>query len=63
MKKLLDSDWLRAVQFLCNSVQNFVIPCNHNYKNVKSDRQGKIARVNGALYALIKNSMRRLKQY
>ena len=48
MKKLLDSDWLRAVQFLCNSVQNFVIPCNHNYKNVKSDCQGKIARVNGA---------------
>ena len=26
MKKLLDSDWLRAVQFKCNTVQKSVIP-------------------------------------
>ena len=26
MKKLLDSDWSRAVQLLCNSVQKSVIP-------------------------------------
>ena len=43
MKILLDSDWLRAVQLLCNcpwnchskmcdSVQKFVISCNYNLK-------------------------------
>ena len=39
MKKLIDSDWSRAVQLLCNSVQKkcnsvqkFVISCNYNFK-------------------------------
>ena len=36
MKKILDSDWSRAVQLhckkMCNSVQNFVISCNYNLK-------------------------------
>ena len=27
MKKLLDSDWLRAVQFKCNASANHVISC------------------------------------
>ena len=32
MKKFLDSDWLRAVQLLCNFVQKSLIPCNYNCK-------------------------------
>ena len=32
IKKLLDSDWSRAVQLLCNSVQKYVISCNYNLK-------------------------------
>ena len=36
MKKLLDSDWLRAVQLLRNSVQICVILCNYNYKKAFS---------------------------
>ena len=29
MKKLLDSEWSRAVHILCNSVQKSVIPCRN----------------------------------
>ena len=32
MKNLHDSDWLKAAQLLCNSVQKFVISCNYNLK-------------------------------
>ena len=28
-EKLLDSDWLRPVQLLCNSVQKCVVSCNY----------------------------------
>ena len=32
MKKILDFDWSRTVQLLCNSVEKFVILCNYNLK-------------------------------
>ena len=31
MKKLLDSDWSKAVQLLCNCVQKSVLPCRNLY--------------------------------
>ena len=43
MKKLFDSDWLRAMQLLCNSVQKCVIPCNCNCKKIQSDWPRNIA--------------------
>ena len=38
MKKLRDSDWSRAVELLCNSVQKCVIPC----KNLKANKSVKM---------------------
>ena len=38
MKKLLDYDWSRAVQLLCNSVQKCVISCNYNLKAYKQSK-------------------------
>ena len=32
MKKILDSDWSRAVKLVCDSVQKFIILCNYNLK-------------------------------
>ena len=33
MKKLLDSDWLRAVQFKCNTSAKSVKPVQISYRN------------------------------
>ena len=41
MKKFLDYDWSRAMQLLCNSVQECVISCNYNVKANKSIKMQK----------------------
>ena len=40
MKKFLDSDWSRAVQLFCNSVQKFVISCSYKLKANKPINDG-----------------------
>ena len=41
MKKLLDYDWSRAVQLICNSVQKCLISCSCNFNANKSIKMQK----------------------